>query len=204
MILRQSLQTIICPFSFWTDWMYLHPLSKRALSSLSSIQINGDAVAGYTQCQPGSRYMHHLLSYWPSLWVTAEIWSVMRQNKSVSQRLLARSRGGVHYDWFYRCPSIPMCLCVAAGMVAEHGDRVKKSAVCVNRNAWMSLRLMPSLVMAVLFRTRFIAFFAQQTILTTANLYLRYTLAWHGRVFPRWKEEEGRLIPRPCHDSCLP
>lgn len=80
---------------------------------VTDIQINGDALAGYTQCRCRSGYMRHLLSYWPSLWVTAEIWSVMWQNKSVSQRLLARSRGGVHYNWFYRCPSIlHMCVCL--------------------------------------------------------------------------------------------
>lgn len=34
---------------------------------VTDIQINGNVVAGYTQCRCRSGYTRHLLSYWPSL-----------------------------------------------------------------------------------------------------------------------------------------
>lgn len=160
---------------------------------VTDIQKNGDAVARYTQCQCRSGYTRHLLSYWPSLWVTAEIWSVMWQNKSVSQRLLARSRGGVHYNWFYRCPSILcacVCVCVCGWLNGGWTQEQRNKKKCKLRkekhlNVFVCT---PTVVMCVLLCACFIAFCAQQTALTTGTVWLLYTSVRLGRVFPRRKE----------------
>lgn len=129
-----ELQSSVHSASELIECNYMLSPKEPCQPPVTDIQINGNVLAGYTQCRCRSGYTRHLLSYWPSLWVTAEIWSVMWQNKSVSQRLLARSRGGVHYNWFYRCPSIPrvcvrarMSVSADAGMVGGHRDsRIKK------------------------------------------------------------------------------